>query len=113
MDSMPVAKYRITGLVDMFDEQGVARGQFPIGSEQELPVHIGERHVADGNAELIDGSEREVEVEEAPVEGATAPAEEVQVEGATAPAEEETAPVEGATAPTGGTEDGDNEPEVI
>jgi len=62
------AKYTITGLVDHFDEQGNIVGQFPIGSEQELPVHIGQKAVEEGNATLIEGSEREVETEDAPEE---------------------------------------------
>lgn len=70
-ESVQVAKYKITGLVDYFDEQGVVAGQFPIGSEQELPVEVGQKHVESGNAELIEGSEGEVETEEAPEEGAT------------------------------------------
>lgn len=48
-----VARYRITGLVDIFDEQGVITGQFPVGSIQELPVAVGTKAVADGQAEAV------------------------------------------------------------
>lgn len=64
------AKYTITGLVDIFDEQGNITGQFPIGSVQELPVHIGSVAVEDGRAELVDGSEQVREAEEVVEEGA-------------------------------------------
>lgn len=47
------AKYRITGLVDIFDEQGVITGQYPVGSVQELSVEAGVAAVADGRAEAV------------------------------------------------------------
>ncbi len=50
---LEVAKYRITGLVDIFDEQMNIKGQFPIGSIQELPVEYGSKAVEDGRAELV------------------------------------------------------------
>lgn len=54
-----LAKYRITGLVDIFDEQGVIRGQFPIGSIQELPTEYGDVAVDDGRAEKVDNEDTE------------------------------------------------------
>lgn len=67
MDQVETAKYLITGLVDIFDEQGQITGQFPIGSVQELPVEVGDKAVEAGTAELAgaEGDEETVgEVEE-------------------------------------------------
>jgi len=51
------AKYRITGLVDIFDEQGVITGQYPVGSVQELSVEAGTKAVAEGRAEAVSDEE--------------------------------------------------------
>lgn len=56
-----VAKYRITGLVDYSDEQGYIRGQYPIGSVQELPVEVGDVAADDGRAERVEDTDEEVE----------------------------------------------------
>lgn len=48
------AKYLITGLVDFTDEQGNIRGQLPIGSEQELPIEVGDKAVELGNATKVE-----------------------------------------------------------
>lgn len=48
------AKYVITGLVDFLDEYGNVAGQFPIGSEQELPVSVGDKAVESGNATRVE-----------------------------------------------------------
>lgn len=48
-----VAKYKITGLVDYFDEQGNIAGQFTRGSIQYLPKEVGDRAVEDGQAEMV------------------------------------------------------------
>lgn len=57
-DAEPVevetGNYRITGLVDQFDEQNNITGQFPIGSVQELPVEYGASMVEAGSAELVE-----------------------------------------------------------
>lgn len=53
------ATYKITGLVDVFNEQGEITGQLPIGSEQELPVEYGDKCVENGTAEKV--SKEEVE----------------------------------------------------
>lgn len=53
MKEVETAKYRITGLVDFTDEQGVIKGQLPIGSIQVLPVEVGVQAVADGRAEAV------------------------------------------------------------
>ncbi len=60
MDQVETAKYRITGLVDIFDEQHNITGQFPIGSIQELPVEVGMKCVEEGTAEAV-GSEEDGE----------------------------------------------------
>ena len=52
-ESVGLAQYRITGMVDQFDEQGVIRGQYPNGSIQELPANIGDRAVEAGQAEKM------------------------------------------------------------
>lgn len=78
MDEKETANYKITGLVDIFDEQGQIRGQYPVGSVQELTVERGNAAIEAGQAELTDESpvsaedtggteaeaEAEVEVEE-------------------------------------------------
>ena len=65
------AKYRITGLVDIFDEQKNIIGTFPIGSVQELPVEVGVAAVADGRAEAVGTDEtQEVPAEEPETEEA-------------------------------------------
>jgi hypothetical protein len=63
MSDVETQKYTITGLVDIFDEQGNIVGQYPIGSVQELPVEFGDAAVEDGRAEVFG----EVEEEETPV----------------------------------------------
>jgi len=50
----PVALYKITGLVDIFDVQGVIRGQYALGSEQELSVVEGDKAVELGNATKVE-----------------------------------------------------------
>lgn len=52
-DDVETATYKITGLVDIFDEQMNITGQFPVGSVQELPVEYGTRMVAEGQAEAV------------------------------------------------------------
>jgi len=47
------AKYRITGIVDKFDEQMNIIGAFEVGSVQELPVEVGTKLVAEGRAEAV------------------------------------------------------------
>lgn len=47
------AKYRITGLVDIFDEQNVITGQYPVGSVQKLTVVRGDEAIQRGAAELV------------------------------------------------------------
>ncbi len=54
---METAKYKITGLVDIFDEQHNITGQYPIGSVQELSVEQGTKAVADGVAEAVGADE--------------------------------------------------------
>lgn len=54
-----VAEYRITGLVDYFDEQNNIQGQFPVGSVQELPVEYGDRMVEEGQAEAVNDDDGE------------------------------------------------------
>ncbi len=54
---METAKYKITGLVDIFDEQHNITGQYPIGSVQELSVDQGTKAVADGVAEAVGADE--------------------------------------------------------
>lgn len=50
-----MGKYRITSpLVDIFDEQGIITGQFPIGSIQEVPTVVGDQWVVDGRAEKVE-----------------------------------------------------------
>lgn len=51
------AKYKVTGLVDIFDEQGQITGQYPVGSVQELTIERGTAAVDAGQAELADDSE--------------------------------------------------------
>lgn len=63
-----VAKYKITGLVDKFDEQMIITGQLPIGSVQELPVEYGNKCVEAGTAELVPETAEEVEEEVEEVE---------------------------------------------
>lgn len=53
MKEVETAKYRIIGLVDFFDEQGIIKGQLPIGSIQVLPIEIGIQAVNDGRAEAV------------------------------------------------------------
>lgn len=53
-EKVEVALYRITGLVDTCDEHGNVIGQLPIGSEQELPVVIGDEAVERGDAERVE-----------------------------------------------------------
>lgn len=60
-ETVEVAKYRITGLVDYSDEQGYIRGQYPIGSVQELPVEVGDVAANDGRAERVEDTDEEVE----------------------------------------------------
>ena len=62
-NTIEVAKYKITGLVDIFDEQNNITGQFEIGSVQELPVEYGTKCVEAGQAELVEGSEETKGVE--------------------------------------------------
>lgn len=57
MDGIEVRKYTITGLVDYTDEQGNIVGQFEVGSVQELPVFVGDKAVAAGQAEVFEGEE--------------------------------------------------------
>lgn len=57
MDVVETAKYKITGLVDIYDEQMNIIGQFPIGSIQELPVEVGTNAVAEGRAEAVSDAE--------------------------------------------------------
>lgn len=64
MEEVEVRKYTITGLVDYTDEQGNIVGQFEVGSVQELPVFVGDKAVAAGQAEVFEGDE-EVEEEAA------------------------------------------------
>lgn len=52
--AVETAKYEITGLVDFRDEQGNIRGQFPIGSIQELPVFAGDAAVEAGQATRVE-----------------------------------------------------------
>ncbi len=54
---METAKYKITGLVDIFDEQNNITGQYPIGSVQELTIERGTKAVADGAAEAVGAEE--------------------------------------------------------
>lgn len=54
VSEVPTAKYKITGLVDTTDEQGNINGQLEVGSEQVLPVEIGDRAVEAGQAERIE-----------------------------------------------------------
>ncbi len=53
IEEVSTANYKITGLVDVFDEQGIIKGQFPVDSIQELPVVYGDRMVEEGQAEKI------------------------------------------------------------
>ncbi len=46
--------YKITGLVDMFDEGGNIIGQYPVGSIQKLTVKRGNVAVEAGQAEVTD-----------------------------------------------------------
>lgn len=48
------AQYVITGLVDTYDEQHNITGQYPIGSEQELPIEFGDAAVEDGRATRVE-----------------------------------------------------------
>lgn len=50
----PKSWYRITGLVDAFDEQGNIISQYPVGSRQELTVEYGDKQVELGQAERIE-----------------------------------------------------------
>ncbi len=59
------AMYKVTGLVDIFDEQGNITGQYPVGSVQELTIERGQAAVDAGQAELA--TEDEV------IESATGP----------------------------------------
>lgn len=98
MDQVETAKYKIVGLVDIFDEQGNITGTFPIGSVQELPVEVGMKAVEAGTAEAV-GEEETGEEEVAE----TAPTGEDEV------IEDET-----ATGETGEDEvEEDNEDEVV
>lgn len=54
MSEIETAKYKVTGLVDIFDEQGQITGQYPIGSVQELTIARGTAAVEAGQAELFD-----------------------------------------------------------
>lgn len=49
-----MAQYEITGLVDFSDEQGNIRGQLPVGSIQSLPIVVGDKAVADGQAKRVE-----------------------------------------------------------
>lgn len=53
IEEASTASYKIIGLVDVFDEQGIIKGQFPVDSIQELPVVYGDRMVEEGQAEKI------------------------------------------------------------
>ena len=98
MDQVETAKYRITGLVDIFDEQNNITGQFPIGSVQELPVEVGAKAVEEGRAEVV--AEEEVD-------------QEVVADEATGETGEDEVVAEEASGETGESEeDGDNEDEV-
>lgn len=50
----PTASYRITGLVDHFNEQGFIDTQYPVGSIQILTTEQGDKAVQDGQAERED-----------------------------------------------------------
>lgn len=108
MDQVEVANYRITGLVDKFDEQMNIIGQFEIGSVQELPVEVGTKLVADGRAEAV-GTEEEAGTEEAPAESNEG------ASGATGTENTEELGASGATGATGGDNDDDdnNDDEVV
>lgn len=45
------AAYKVTGLVDIFDEQGQITGQYPVGSVQMLTIARGQAAVDAGQAE--------------------------------------------------------------
>lgn len=49
--------YKITGLVDQFDEQNNITGQYPVGSVQLLPVEFGDKEVELGHAEVYEGED--------------------------------------------------------
>lgn len=97
-DSIQTAKYTITGLVDIFDEQGNITGQFEIGSTQELPMEYGTRCVENGLAELVEGSE-----ETKGVENVEAPTGDTGVDGG-AESGDTTVETEVAEGDNGGTE---------
>lgn len=102
------AHYRITGLVDIFDEQNNITGQFPIGSIQELPIETGDAAVSDGRAESVSDEEAAAAAD---TEVEAAPEEEVAAEGATGEGEGEDPTGETGEAPSG--DDGDKEEEVL
>ena len=52
-ESVGLAQYRITGMVDQFDEQGVIRGQYAAGSIQTLPETVGDAAVEAGQASKV------------------------------------------------------------
>lgn len=64
MSDVETQKYTITGLVDIFDEQGNITGQFPIGSVQELPVEVGAKLLDAGTVEVFEGEEEVAETGE-------------------------------------------------
>ena len=72
------AMYKVTGLVDIFDEQGQITGQYPVGSVQELSVSRGQAAIDAGQAELA--SEDEVIDSIGDVEDATGATGEDEVE---------------------------------
>lgn len=80
MEDAQKAKYKITGLVETFDENGSKTGEFPIGSVQELPIEAGTKAIEAGNAELV--------IEEEAAEESTATGE---AESSTKESDEETA----------------------
>lgn len=64
MEEKETANYKITGLVDIFDEQGQITGQYPVGSIQELDVDKGIAAVEAGQAEAVGDEEIGKEVDE-------------------------------------------------
>lgn len=64
MEEKETANYKITGLVDIFDEQGQITGQYPVGSIQELDVDKGIAAVEAGQAEAVGSEEIGTDIDE-------------------------------------------------
>ncbi len=54
MEEVVTAKYRVTGLVNSYDEHMNITGTLEVGSVHKVPVEIGSKWVDSGIAELVE-----------------------------------------------------------